>query len=139
MEIGLVSCVKSKRNYPVEAQKMYISPLFVYAWKYAKQQYDMCYILSAKYGLLAPDTIIEPYEMTLNNFTKQQAKDWSDMVYKQIKDNIGLEHVFYFHAGQNYREYLIDRLNAVIPLEGMALGMQLQWYKKQRSDHGLFS
>jgi methionyl-tRNA formyltransferase len=65
--LGLVSCAKSKRSYPCTAKEMYQpSDLFRKAYGYAVKRYDLVAILSAKYGLLLPDEVIEPYDLTLN-------------------------------------------------------------------------
>lgn len=33
-----------------------------------------------------------------------------------------------FHAGQRYREFLIGRLPAMLPFEGLGTSKQLAWY-----------
>lgn len=54
--LGLISCTKSKQNYPCNASAMYqASDLFRKAYSYATKNYDVVAILSAKYGLLLPD------------------------------------------------------------------------------------
>lgn len=71
--IALVSCTKLKKDYPCSGQEMYLeSQLFKKATDYIrKQDYNEWYILSAKYGLLNKDTIIEPYDTTLNNMSAE--------------------------------------------------------------------
>lgn len=34
-------------------------------------------ILSAKYGLLLPDDEIEPYNLTLNDMSSEEVRDWA--------------------------------------------------------------
>jgi len=64
--IVLRSCVKSKRSYRCKAAEMYTSPLFQKTMAYAQRlRAKRIFILSAKYGLLDPDDIIDPYEQTL--------------------------------------------------------------------------
>jgi len=44
------------------------------------------YILSAKYGLLHPNDLIEPYEQTLKTATKKEKQDWAQRVDKKIRE-----------------------------------------------------
>jgi hypothetical protein len=61
MEIGLVSCTKSKREHAAPPQDLYDeSAFFRKARQYARANHDDWYILSAKHGLLEPDG--EPIE-----------------------------------------------------------------------------
>ena len=139
--LGLISCTKSKRNYPCKASEMYqASDLFRKAYSYATKNYDLVAILSAKYGLLLPDDKIEPYELTLNAMSFKQRKDWAEMVFRQMRTRLKLidfNRVF-FHAGKKYREHLIPRLENMgiqceIPLEGIGIGKQKAWYKERAS------
>ncbi|MEH7502925.1 DUF6884 domain-containing protein [Neobacillus drentensis] len=133
---ALISCTKLKKEYPCTAKEMYLeSQLFKKAVQYiSKQNYDDWFILSAKYGLLHKDTLIEPYDITLNNMNALQRKEWSNEVFEQL---IKLEaHKFDFYAGKKYREYLIPLLEnrgipCYIPLEGKGIGEQLKFYKDQ--------
>jgi len=76
-KIVLVSCVKSKRCNRCKASDMYISLLFTKMMTYARSLKPKCiFILSAKYGLLKLDDIIDPYEKTvLIRFTHTPTTD----------------------------------------------------------------
>lgn len=54
---------------------MYVSPLFKYMYAYAKKRCKEVYILSAKYGLLSENTVISPYNKTLNNISEKKKKN----------------------------------------------------------------
>ncbi|PGY09125.1 DUF6884 domain-containing protein [Bacillus sp. AFS031507] len=133
---ALISCTKLKKDYPCPAKEMYLeSQLFKKAVHYiSKQNYDDWFILSAKYGLLHKDTLIEPYDITLNKMNSLQRKEWSRDVFDQL---IKLEpQQLDFYAGKKYREYLIPLLEnswiqCNIPLEGKGIGEQLKFYKDQ--------
>ncbi len=63
--IVLVSCVKTKQDRRCRAGDMYTSALFQKMMAYAQSlKPKRIFILSAKYGLLSPDDMIEPYEQT---------------------------------------------------------------------------
>lgn len=112
--IIFVSCGAKKKKTSVRAKDMYISNLFRKALGYAERlslkTNAEVYILSAKYGLLEPTHIIEPYNCTLNDFTKEERKLWAQKVIKQI-ENKGYstkEDRFVFLAGRKYYSGLIE-------------------------------
>lgn len=73
--IIFISCVKQKRNSPCRAKDMYISALFKKMYRYARSlNPDSLYILSAKYGVLSPNDVIEPYDVTLKKLGANQKK-----------------------------------------------------------------
>ena len=64
--IILVSCVRKKRATASLAKDLYISDWFRKPAAYAGRNSDAWYILSARYGLVEPNQVIEPYDVTLN-------------------------------------------------------------------------
>jgi len=136
VDLALISCTKSKRNYPCKAREMYSrSALFRKAYAYAERNYDRVAVLSAKYGLLLPDDQIELYDLTLKNLPASQRREWADKVFIQMKRRLKLDQIerVFFHAGKEYRRHLIPKLEkigvqCITPLEGLSFGQQLAWY-----------
>jgi len=139
LDLGLVSCSKSKKSHPCKASEMYSpSTLFAKSYSYAKRTYNVVGILSAKYGFLFPDEVIDPYELTLNKMKKKERLEWAKKVFSQMQERIDLTKFgrTLFHVGEKYREFLIPMLEdvgieCIIPLEGLSLGEQLAWYDQQ--------
>jgi hypothetical protein len=133
VRIGLVACVKKKHSEPTKARLLYNSDLFRKSAMYAAEAYDAWYILSAEYGLLDPERVIEPYDKTLNTMAFTEREAWAEKVYQQMEGEglIGQGHEFYIHAGMKYREFLERRIKVQVPLKGLAIGEQLQWYKER--------
>jgi cytoplasmic iron level regulating protein YaaA (DUF328/UPF0246 family) len=137
--VYLVACVSKKKSQPTVAELMYQSVLFLKASEYARRHGDRWYILSAKYGLLAPDTRIEPYDKTLaKGMPVNERKQWARNVLSNLMKVTVPDETLVFLAGQKYREYLIPHLtergyNIEIPMEGLAIGEQLAWLKQQLS------
>jgi hypothetical protein len=137
-KIVLISCVKRKlkgaKNVP--AKDMYNSPLFKKAWAYAKSlNSDKIYILSAKHGLLNPDTKIDYYDESLVNASVSKRKEWTDKVLTQMKD-AGLDtqnDTFIFLAGKAYYDYLQKELtNCEFPYAGKgSIGYILQFLTQE--------
>ena len=115
------------------------SDLFRKAYSYATKNYDFVAILSAKYGLLFPDDKIEPYDLTLNDMNSNQRREWAEKVFNQMKNKLRLQDFdkVFFHAGKEYREHLMPRLESTgiqseVPLEHLGIGEQKVWYKKRQ-------
>ena len=64
--IAIINCKAKKQKYSCKAEEMYdISFQFRHQVKFIKEYYGDYLILSSKYGLITPDTIIDPYETSL--------------------------------------------------------------------------
>lgn len=124
----LVSCVSVKLDRPAPAKDLYCSAWFKAARQYVEAQGGEWRILSAKHGVVHPDQVIEPYEETLNTKNAHQRTVWALMVRHQMPD---ADH-YVLLAGKRYAEHLADYLDAWRPLEGLGIGQQLAWFKKQR-------
>jgi len=117
-----------------KAEKLYQSALFVKSLAYAKKlKHDSIYILSAKHHLLALDTEIEPYNLTLNTMNKQEKIAWGKEVITQLKQVADVEKdKFIILAGQNYLTPIKAALKHIeTPLEGMKIGERLQFLSEQ--------
>ena len=131
MKIVLLSCVKSKLTHRTRAADLYTSPLFKGSVKYARSlKPDQIFILSAKYGLLDLDQVVEPYEETLNGKPVAVLRAWAEGVARQLAGKTDLANdTFVFLAGNAYRKYLIPYMSSYeVPLEGKTMGQQLSFY-----------
>ena len=132
--IVLLSCVKSKRDHRCRARDMYTSPLFQKMMAYAESLAPKrIFILSAKYRLLTPDDVIEPYELTLKKMKSGERRSWAQGVIAALRQNCDLDaDEFVFLAGVPYRENLVPHIrHYTVPMEGLAFGKQLQWLERQ--------
>ena len=116
IKICLISCVSQKTNYPTKCKDLYISPLFKKTWNYVRdiEKPQGVYILSALHGLIRYDVMVEPYDKTLLDMSKDESLEWAEKVKKQItetfvKDGRTLEdYQFQIFAGSKYYENLLD-------------------------------
>lgn len=133
-KIVLISCVSKKQSVTSRADEMYISSLFKLNLQLAKKlRPDYIFILSAKYGLITLEDIIEPYDLTLNKMSKIDRINWAKKVLNELQQqtNLQKDH-FIILAGNRYREYLIQHFNSYeVPMEGLKIGQQLQFLKGQ--------
>lgn len=137
MKIALISCSQEKLPFSSSAKDMYmVSQLFrKVRTSVESQNFDNWFILSAKYGLLDKNTVIEPYNVFLGSFNKQQKNDWADKVVNSVIE-LKVTEVSLF-AGRLYRELLVSKLEGkgikvLVPLQGLGIGQQLKLLKEEQ-------
>ncbi|WP_456772122.1 DUF6884 domain-containing protein [Bradyrhizobium sp. USDA 4369] len=125
---ALISCSKSKGGHRDIARDMYTSPLYRKSVQLAELWGIPFYILSAKYGLLHPSDLIEPYEQTLKTASKTERQDWAQRVDKQLRELPRKD--FVVLAGDDYFAPLVEAgsgapLNYFAPMRSLSLGTRL--------------
>lgn len=91
--------------------------------------------MSAKYKLLHLDDIIEPYNLTLNDFKEKERKEWADEVIKRCEEEgIKKDDEIIFLVGNNYRKYLEKYFtNSSCPISNMTFGYILEFLSTEIS------
>ena len=135
--IYLVACTKRKQNKQAPAEALYVSDWFKKAKAYTLQHTNTWYILSDKYGLVEPSTLLNPYESTIvKNGTILQKRKWAENVLTDLLKVSKPQDEITFLAGKQYQKYLVPELETLgytvhIPMENLRFGFQLQWLKQQ--------
>lgn len=139
-DVLLVSCVKTKSASPCAAKDLYVSPLFRSERRYAEARGLPWFILSAEYGLVAPDEWISPYERYLPDTPPSYRSAWAAWVAARLEMMIGplSGTTIEVHAGETYLQAVSPPLlarSAVVtaPLSGLGMGKRMSWYAAQRS------
>ena len=133
--VYLLSCVRQKRPVSAPARHLYTSTWFGKARSYADSTGHPWLVLSAKHGLVHPDEVISPYDLTLNTMLVVDRRTWARRVLTELDPYMdGVESVV-FLAGQRYREFLeaplrSRGLSVSVPMEGLRVGEQLGWLTK---------
>jgi hypothetical protein len=130
--VYLVSCVSQKREQECAARDLYVSSLFRKARRYVEASGCPWFILSAEYGLVAPDQVIAPYERTLNTMGVADRREWAERVAPQLAGAVPNIASVVFLAGERYREFLAPHfagqgVAVSVPMKGMRIGEQLSW------------
>src|SRR5450631_4315334 len=88
----LISCVSQKLPHAALAKDLYVSALFKFCLRYAQTlKPDIVFVLSAKYGLVALDQPLEPYNDTLNTKRDADIRQWAQDVLQQLSSKVDLE------------------------------------------------
>jgi len=126
--IGLIACSSTKQLGTHRAAELYTSPLFRLSRAWVERHCaDGWYILSAKHHLLHPDVQVASYDHALGDLPAAQRSLWSCIVAKQLEALMPCR--FIVLAGELYRQAL-NGLTYEKPLEGLGIGRQLQWLKR---------
>lgn len=133
----LVSCVGQKAGVPTRAAALYTSAWFQKARRFVEERGSQWFILSAEYGLVHPDTVIAPYEKTLNRMGVEARRAWANRVIGQMEAQLPQCEEIVVFAGARYREFLMEYLRrrarrVEVPLEGLRIGEQLAWFSTHR-------
>lgn len=118
MIIAITNCKSMKQDYTCPAGEMYSkSYVFRAQTEFFKPNYDSYYILSAKFGLITPDYVMDPYNESVmedgqthfktthvGNWSKETKKEWTTKVTNQISDLLELKDVteVHFHVTGTY-------------------------------------
>ena len=127
--IVLIGCSKSKADHAAPASEFYLGTGFRKALAYSRRAYPdaAIYVLSAYYGLVPIGTLLEPYDLTLNNMPANDRRVWAKKVLDQMAA-AGIDpksDTFIVFAGQRYHENL-GLAHATYPLGGLTQGFSLQ-------------
>lgn len=140
-DLVLVGCVKTKRSGRHPARDLYTSELFRLRRARAEESGKPWFILSAKYGLVSPDEVINSYDRAMADLSTAERREWAAGVLRKLDTAVSplKGKVVEIHAAVEYVEYgllegLHDRgVRTVRPLQYLNRGQQLSWYKDRRA------
>lgn len=120
--LAIINCKAKKQKHKCSAEEMYsISFQFRAQIEFIKQYYDDYAILSTKYGIIFPTTIIEPYEISLakgarlkdtNTLSEIELKEWSTNIISQIENLSKNYDIVDLHISNQYLKHINVVLNS---------------------------
>lgn len=118
MRVALIACGSQKLPSAAPAKDLYTGNLFRLsrAWVCDSGTYpsgatrpprlgtlfSAWGVLSAKHGLLLPDQIVEPYDVSLSNFSRDERAEWAKSVVQEIVDEWGAATIYTVLSGRMY-------------------------------------
>jgi hypothetical protein len=133
-DVVLVGCVKSKHAHPAPARDLYTSTLFARRRRHAEESGAPWFIISSRWGLVAPDEVIAPYDLYLGDMPAAYRRAWGEFVVAQLAAQMQLTGTrVEIHAGDHYVDALrpaMERAGAELidPVDARSMGETLAWY-----------
>lgn len=130
-DVVLIGCTKRKFEGPSPARELYQeSPLFRKRLRYAESlEPNLMLILSAKHHVLGMDEMIEPYDETLNEMSREERRGWASKVLDQLQELVAPEgDRFVILAGRAYYSDLLPHIpHHEVPTDGMPIGETMRF------------
>lgn len=142
--VAIVGCSAIKTPHGAPAKEFYRSPLFKASLAYAESKTKHIAIVSAFYGAVRLDQVLEPYDRKLTDLRKAERDDWgvrtvADLVRMTKLTQLSLLPVFLLLCGDVYSTALVHGAhwyNLPRPLTPMAkmkgVGNRIAWLKEER-------
>lgn len=132
--IVLLGCGAAKARESRRAIDMYIGGLFRCSRMYCERIGGPHFILSARFGLLDPQRVIEPYDATLQRAATRRA--WSALVLEALDVVTDEDRELVVLAGSAYVDGWARGLEAagrivLAPMRGLDLYQRLGWLRRQ--------
>jgi hypothetical protein len=131
----LVAGGQRTRMRPAAARDLYRGSLFSHARDYAEATGRPWYVLSSRFGAVAPDTVLGPVEGRLADRSMAYLDAWASWVAAHLAEDLGElgGTCFELHANDSYVAALRDRLTALgatvtEPVAAMGREDRLAWY-----------
>ena len=143
--VALIGCGKAKLDHEAPARELYTSNLFRLSVAWAERHCDAWYVVSARYGLVEPDTVLRPYDYSLAEMRVSELEAWTSRVVSMLAHHERAARVVLL-AGGRYRQlagtmrwsmhpavnFHRGAVAAVEePLEGLGIGRRLHWLRLQ--------
>jgi hypothetical protein len=131
--VVLVGCGSKKRAGTHPAKDVYTGILFEAARAVAERHASAWFILSAKHGIIEPERPVESYDQRLPKNRRELEQFWKPN-RGDLREKLVPGDRVVFLAGEPYVRYLAawlqaDGFQVLNPVEGMPMGIRIQWLK----------
>ncbi|EKS35140.1 hypothetical protein HMPREF9696_02412 [Afipia clevelandensis ATCC 49720] len=135
--IALVSCGSAKISFRTEARYLYKSPLFQNSIYVANAIADEVFVLSALYGLVRQDEVLDPYDLSLKSFDSTQSQQWGDRIAEKLSELSSFPTEAILFAGSSYVDPIASslansRITLKYPFKGLPLGLRGSKIKRMK-------
>jgi hypothetical protein len=133
MIYALLGCTKKKAGRPCAARDLYAaSPGFRGLLRVAEAAGQAPLILSAEHGLLLPDQVLAPYDVTLIGKPKWERRWWSQLVLADLYQLLHRGDRCVSYLGETYGEFIVPALRqagypVLEPVKGKRPGELRAW------------
>ena len=132
--VAIIPCTGQKDDNPGPAKEVWIGHHFQLPLLHAEEWYDRILIMSFKYGMITPETEIEPYDRNIHDEPMGERMKWRRMVMHQIAE-ICEENppgVVGLYVGKRDVSWLAKAFKGragahiILPWSGMGIGQRIE-------------
>lgn len=131
--VAIIPCTNQKSTISGPAEEVWQGSHFQLTLYHAKKYYDRIFVMSYKYGLITPETVIDPYDIDIKTASAGEKLEWWWVIKGHIKtlsgenpDLIAL-YTGNFERVRFIREFIRHGYNTfVIPWETEQVGERMQ-------------
>lgn len=136
----IIGCSDKKATTARPAGEMYLSERFLAAKRIAQSYASTWLILSAKYGILSKDQIVEPYDVSLDSLCDEHYRSWVSQCSKQIINKTSpRDHVIFIGDNQYFMDIkellILENRIVFMPLEFIPKEKQSRWIETFKNQH----
>ena len=102
VRVGVIGCSKTKLDHAAPARDIYCSRTFRAASAWVDKRMGAWVILSAKHGVVLPDTVLEPYDLCLDDLTPEERARWASACGTTLASMFGLDAIYTAILGAQY-------------------------------------
>jgi len=131
----LIGCTAKKLARAAPARELYQGRLFAASVQYAEARGLPWLVLSALHGVVGPDDVLEPYDVTLAGLSSADRETWGSVVAVTLR-RLGATRVIVL-AGREYVRPWRDAVAEIAveePLLGRGVGARFAWLKAHRME-----
>jgi hypothetical protein len=134
-DVIVLGSVKSRRSGRHLAADLFASPLWLGRRCYAERSGLPWFILSARYGLVRPDDVVDSYDVSMDERDATTRRVMGETAVAKLDEAVGglagkrVEvHGSRAHVAALQRAIEARGGEVVVPLAGLPTGRQLRWY-----------
>lgn len=133
--VAIIPCMNQKSDEPGPAREVWVGHHFQATLMHVEEFYDQVFIISFKYGLITPDTIIEPYDINIHFEPWDVRVKWKRMVIQQVKDFLIEQQpgIVGLYSGKEDADWLSKKINqnapdvlCTTPWRGKGVGQRIE-------------
>ena len=135
-DVVLVGSVRSMLSEAAPARELYTGALFTHRRRYAESSGRPWFVVSSRWGLVAPGEVVAPHDVVLTDIAPAYRHGWAQFVVGQLEVVLPLaDLVVEVHAGDQVLDALraaVEQAGATVvdPVDAHSLTETLAWYDR---------
>lgn len=137
-DVAIITCGLKKKKVAAPAQDFYTGTSFRVYCTYVSENFKNWVILSAKYGMVLPSQVLEPYDTYIKDLSAEDKRILMNRFICSLKDTFPKAGKFIFFVSDAYKKAILEvisgyNISVEFPFEGLRFGQKLQFMRTGNS------